>query len=103
MEQAIAVRRADLKDLIRVRSVDDLGYMVKESEILTGKPGRDFVVVGADRPAFHVELDPLGYQFIRLDGDSTQPQRTCATPGELAYYTLGNALLCGQLYTQALQ
>jgi len=102
MQQATSVRRADLKDLVRVRSVDDLGLMVKESELLTGKPGRDFVVVGADRPAFHVELDPLGYQFVRLDGDASQPLRTCATPSELANHTLGNALLCGMLYTQAL-
>jgi len=98
-----AVRVADFKDLVPVRSLDDLNYMVKESEILTGKPGRDFVVVGVDRPAFNVQLNPLGFQVMRIDADATLQQHTCATASELVNHTLGNALLCGLLYTSVIQ
>ncbi|WOB11154.1 hypothetical protein [Piscinibacter gummiphilus] len=96
-----AVRQAEFKNLVPVRSLEDLGYMVKESEMLTGKPGRDFVVVGADRPAFHVELDAVGFQFVRLDANVDE--RTSVSARELTQHTLGNAMLCGMLYTEAIQ
>ena len=40
---------------------------MKESEITTGNPGREFVVAGADQPTFRIHLDHVGYQIARVD------------------------------------
>ena len=53
MDRQTAIRSAPLRDLLPVRSLNDLDWFVKESEIITGNPGREFVVAGADRPTFH--------------------------------------------------
>jgi len=102
MSQPSAIRGAEFKDLVPVRSIGDLDWMVKESELITGTPGREFVVAGADRPAFHVQIDAVGYQIVRVDQDDASSTPMRATTRELANHTLGNALLCGLLYTTAL-
>jgi hypothetical protein len=53
--------------LLPVRAPEDLAYLVKESEIVTGRPGRAFVIAGADRPAYRLQWHPLGFQVERLD------------------------------------
>jgi hypothetical protein len=53
--------------LLAVRAPEDLAYLVKESEIVTGRPGRAFVIAGADRPAYRLQWHPLGFQVERLD------------------------------------
>ena len=35
--------------LLPVRALDDIEYLVKESEVVTGQAGRAFVIAGADR------------------------------------------------------
>jgi hypothetical protein len=97
------LRGAHLKDLVPVRTVDDLDWYVKESEIVTGAPGRDFVVAGADRPAFHVRIDHAGYEILRIDVSDVPQAPTLATARELIHHTVGNAMACGLLYTSALQ
>lgn len=47
-----SIRDLPLQRLLPVRSIADLAYLVKESEIVTGTPGREFVIVVADRPAY---------------------------------------------------
>ena len=43
MDRQTAIRSAPLRDLLPVRSLNDLDWFVKESEIITGNPGREFV------------------------------------------------------------
>ena len=52
--------------LLPVRAPEDLEYLVKESEIVTGRPGRTFVIAGADRLAYRLQWHPLGFQVERL-------------------------------------
>ena len=73
---------------------------VKESEVLTGAPGRTFVVAGADRPAYQVHADVAGFQIARLDG--AMPHEVLATARELASHPIGSAMACGLLYTEPL-
>lgn len=96
------LRGAELRTLVPVHTLTDLDWLVKESELLTGEPGREFVVAGADRPAFHVQLDHGGYQIRRTDHGDTQTAHRATVP-DLFKHTLGNALVCGLLYTTALQ
>lgn len=41
--------------LLNVRAPEDIEFLVKESEVLTGKPGRTFVIAGADRLSYRVQ------------------------------------------------
>jgi len=102
MAQAHSLRAAELNKLVPVRTIDDLDWLVKEREILTGEPGREFVVLGADRPAYHVKLDFAGYQIQRVDDDRSEALSMRSTAPDLIRHTLGNALACGLLYTAAL-
>lgn len=103
MSQLSTIRRTALKDLVRVRNRDDLDWYVKESELITGKHGREFVVAGADRPAFRVHLDEGGYEIVRVDEPNGPGVRTRATRRELSRHAVGDAMLCGLLYATVLQ
>ena len=102
MTQTHGIRATELTKLVPVRTLNDLDWLVKEREILTGEPGREFVVLGADRPAYHVTLDTAGYQIQRVDDDSCAATPMHSTAPDLVRHTLGNALACGLLYTAAL-
>lgn len=107
MDRQTAIRSAALRGLLPVRSLNDLDWFVKESEIITGNPGREFVVAGADGPTFRIHLDHVGYQIARVDRGEPAAAPASATAPELAHQTLvdalGDALAGGQLYTSALQ
>ena len=107
MDSQTVNRSASHQDLLPVRSLNDLDWFVKESEIITGNPGREFVVAGADQPTFRIQLDHIGYQIARVDRGEQAVAPVCATAPELVQHALGDALVDaiarGQLYTPALQ
>lgn len=88
------------RDAVRVSSLDDLAFLVKEREILTGRSGRDSFVAGADGPAWHVEIDRVGYRVARVDADAPSD---AAWLGDLSPHAIGTAMDSGLLYTTALQ
>ncbi len=96
----LSIRALPMQRLLPVRSLDELEHLVKESEVLTGAPGRTFVVAGADRPAYQVHADVAGFQIARLDG--AMPHEVLATARELAGHPIGSAMACGLLYTEPL-
>jgi hypothetical protein len=101
MSHSSTIREADLRHLVPVRSLDDLAWLVKESEIMTGEPGREFVIAGADRPAYHVQFEGSGYQIRRTDrSEADHPHQ--ATGPELRRHSLGDALMHGLVYTAGL-
>ena len=79
MDRQTAIRSAPLQGLLPVRSLNDLDWFVKESEIITGYPGREFVVAGADQPTFRIHLDHVGYQIARVDRGDQAAAAVCAT------------------------
>lgn len=103
MDRQMTIRGAHLRDLLPVRSLNDLDWFVGESEIITGNPGREFVVAGADWLTFRIHLDPVGYQIARMDRGEETAAPVCATAPELVRHALGDALARGQLFTTALQ
>ena len=88
--------------LVPVRTLNDLDWLVKENEIMTGESGREFVVAGADRPAYRVKFDLAGYQIQRVDDETGVALPLHATAPDLVGHALGSALASGLLYTAAL-
>jgi len=88
--------------LIQVRTPRDIEYLVKESEVVTGRPGRKFVICSADRLAYRIAWCPHGYQVERLD-ESDKPTSTIyLLPAQFSAHGLGEAIARGQLFTPAL-
>jgi hypothetical protein len=88
--------------LVPVRTPRDLEYLVKESEVITGKPGRKFVIAGADRLTYRVQWQPNGYSVECLD-EADKPICTMyLRPQEFHAHSLGSALRGGFLFTPML-
>ena len=88
MDRQTTIRSAPRRDLLLVRSLNDLDWFVKESEIITGNPGREFVVAGADQPTFRIHLDHVGDQIARVDRGEEAAATVCATALELVHHAL---------------
>jgi len=103
MEQAFRSETASAASgLVPVRTLDDLDWYVKEREMLTGEPGRVFVVDGKDALTYVVQLDQAGYLIspVRIAADPDLHATTVAR--DILGHALGNALRLGRLYTPAL-
>ena len=84
-----------------VRSEAELAYLVKESEILTSQPGREFFAVLSDSILrYRVSLIDMGFEVIRVGADQVG-ERILVTPEELAASTLGCAMSDGHLFCHA--
>lgn len=87
------------RPMLRVASADDLEYLVKECEVLTGRAGRTFVIAGAERLAYRLLWHPLGFREQRLgEEDEALNTQFVLTP-EFPDHSLCEALRAGQLYT----
>ena len=85
--------------LMGVRSPEDIEFLVKESEILTGQPGRLFVIAGADRLPYRVRWHPTGVKVERLDAQGQALSSQHLLPWEFPDHSLVHALRAGQLFT----
>ena len=85
--------------LLAVQAPEDIDFLVKESEVLTGHAGRTFVISGADWLAYRVHWHPLRLRVDRLD-DQGQPLSTQhLLLWEFLEHSLMEALAAGQLFT----
>ena len=82
-----------------VQALGDIEYLVKESEVLTGRAGRCFVITGADRLTYRVHWHPLGLKVERLDERGHVLNQRHLLPWEFEQHSLAQALACGQLFT----
>ena len=96
---SIAINAADMTRLVPIHCDRDIEDRVKEREVLTGKPGRKFVVVGAERLTYHVEWSVAGLNVRRLKEDGEFAAAQFVPSRQVKDHTLGNALHCGQLFT----
>lgn len=85
--------------LLPVRALGDIEYLVKESEVLTGRAGRGFVIAGADRLIYRVHWHPLGFKVERLDARGEVLDCRHLLPWEFEHHSLAQALACGHLFT----
>ena len=85
--------------MLPVRALNDIEYLVKESEVLTGQAGRCFVIAGADRLPYRVHWHPLGFKVERLDMHGDILDSRHLLPSSFEQHGLAQALACGQLFT----
>ena len=83
---------------LRVSHVKDIAFLVKESEVVTGEPGRNFVVASADRLCYRVASTANGYRVERLGYDN-RPMSVAYVGGGFEGHGLADALQAGQLFT----
>lgn len=93
--------------LLTVQAREDIEYLVKESEVLTGRSGRTFVIAGADRLVYRVHWRPLtrsgghaaGPVVERLGADGRILSRQHLQLWEFLEHSLVEAQAAGQLFT----
>ena len=89
----------DAPSLLTVQAPEDIEFLVKESEVLTGRAGRTFVIAGADWLIYRVHWHPLGFKVERLDERGAVLDCRHQLPWEFEHHSLAQALACGQLFT----
>lgn len=102
MYGALISQRSAIAGLILVSSREDIEYLVKESEVVTGRPGRRFLVCGADRLSYHVQWQPTGFRVHCLDERNGSNRSAELSPDDFDRHCLGEALRAGQLFTPVL-
>jgi hypothetical protein len=85
--------------MVPVRATEDIEFLVKESEVITGRFGRKFVIASADRLVYLILWHPDGYQVQRLDHKGNPICTLTMLPAEFDTHSLGEALRAGQLFT----
>ena len=99
----IAFRAKGVAPLIAVRAAEDIEYLVKESEVATGLPGRLFVIAGADRLSYRLRWHPPGFDVQRLDEQARVIDSRHLLMFEFIEHSLLEALHAGQLFTPAVE
>lgn len=102
MYGSIIDRRPAIAGLIQVRTPADIEHLVKESEVVTGRPGRKFVIHGAERLGYRIAWHPNGYHVERLDESDKSISAMYLLPAQFSAHGLGEALARRQLFTPAL-
>ena len=89
--------------LLMVQAPEDIEYLVKESEVLTGHSGRVFVISGADsliyRVHWHPGGQPSGLRVERLDNGGRVLCTQRLQLWEFPEHSLVEAQAAGQLFT----
>lgn len=92
--------------LCQVTPDDDLGELVQTQEVRTGRSGRLFLILGAERLPYQVHSLPvgahLGLRIDRLDAQGRPLHSQCLTRAALPRHALGEAQATGQLFTPSL-
>ena len=81
-----------------VQAPEEIEYLVKESEVITGQPGRTFIISSADRLVYRIQWHPIGYQIQRLDAVGNPICTLNVVPEEFQLHNLGEAMRAGQLF-----
>ena len=92
-------RPRKITPLLAVTAPEDIEFLVKESEVLTGQPGRIFVIASADRLSYRVRWQLMGFNVERLDTQGSPMDTQHLLPWEFVDHSLVEALGAGQLFT----
>ena len=85
--------------LLNVRAPEDIEFLMKESEVLTGKPGRTFIIPGVDHLSYRVQWHPMGFKVERLDAHGQALNSQHLLPWEFLDHSIVETLRAGQLFT----
>ena len=94
----IAERTAPWQSVSRI---EDLEFLVKESEVLTGRSGRRFVVASADRLVYRVHWRSPALVIERLDERGAVCDRQFLLPWEFEHHVLAQAMASQQLFASS--
>ena len=84
-----------------VRSEADLAYLIKESEVITSQPGREFFAVLSDGILrYRVSITSMGFEVSEVTQDSTG-ECFFLTSDSLPESSLGHAISEGRLFCHA--
>lgn len=81
-----------------VRGIEDLEFLVKESEVLTGRSGRRFVVASADRLHYLVHWRSPALVIERIDAHGVVRDRQLLLPWEFEEHPVAQAIASRQLF-----
>ena len=87
---------------LRVLPGEEIADLVKESEVRTGRPGRRFVIHGAERLAYRVLALPGGLEVTRIDERGRAFACAFVPARSLEHHPLALAQRAGCLFTQPL-
>ncbi len=85
--------------LLTVQAPEDIEFLIKESEVLTGLAGRTFVIASADWLAYRAHWHPIGVKVERLGCANQILSTQYLLPKEFHRHSLIDALAAGQLFT----
>lgn len=85
--------------LVKVRAPEDVEFLLKESEVFTGKPGGTFVIAGADRLSYRVQWHPMGSTVERFDAHGQALSSQHLLRWEFLDHSVVEAQRAGQLFT----
>ena len=85
--------------LLTVQAPEDIEFLIKECEVLTGQSGRTFIIAGADWLAYRVHWHPIGLKVERFDAAGQVLSTRPLLPREFLGHSLIEALAAGQLFT----
>lgn len=98
MHGAVMKGRATAVGFVAVCEADDIAFLVKEAEIVSGKPGRHFVVAGPERRHYRVAVGTFFFEVTSLDNGNA-PISEVVMVEDLRQHRIGAALQSGQLFT----
>lgn len=89
--------------LLKVMAPEDIESLVKESQVLTGRPGRTFVIAGADWLVYRIHWRPhglaMGLLIERLGAHGEVLHCQQLQLWEFLDHSLVEAQAAGQLFT----
>ena len=85
-----------------VGRIEDLEFLVKESEVLTGRSGRRFVIASADRLYYQVHWRSPALVIERVDQSGAVCDRQFLLPWEFEHHPLAQAMDSRQLFATAI-
>ena len=85
--------------LLAVQAPEDIEFLVKESEVVTGQAGRTFVISGADWLTYRVHWHPMGLKVERLGDQGHVLSTQHLLLWEFLEHGLIEAQAAGQLFT----
>ena len=102
MQTHVSIHTNDIP-LLTVQAPEDIEFLVKESEVLTGQAGRIFVIDSADRLTYRVQWHPMGFKVERLDDRGQACSSRHLLPREFLDHSVVAALRAGQLFTPSVR
>ena len=102
MRTHVPIHNSDIP-LLTVLASEDIEFLVKESEVLTGQAVRIFVIDSADRLTYRVQWHPMGFKVERLDERGQAMSSRHLLPAEFLDHNVVQALRAGQLFTPSVR